>query len=221
MYKTSLRTLDHQFSRFAKGTLRQKCPDKNYVISQLKYYQKEYNRGGFFEEFLFRLENFAYDMESVGGLDIAGMVFSKLAKFPAHPRIKEQFLYSALRIAQKQKDDIHTLARIVDLKNLYRRSNDHKRAYRMLFSEEKLLTDIVENFDAAKNKFRTVSKHPAALNTYKYQLAAAKVDIAKGLKPKDAYYRLIEAREIFASIACDSKVVFIDRLLSNHYNKKF
>ncbi len=47
------------------------------------------------------------------------MVFSKLAKLPTTDEMKEQFLRGGLRVARKQRDPIHILARIVDLKKLY------------------------------------------------------------------------------------------------------
>ena len=86
------------------------------------------------------------------------MVFSKLAKLPTTDEMKEQFLRGGLRVARKQRDPIHILARIVDLKKLYEKNGDTHSRFKMLFAEESALTDIVGNFRQAKEKYRTVSK---------------------------------------------------------------
>ncbi|MCM1002993.1 MAG: hypothetical protein NC408_01480 [Candidatus Gastranaerophilales bacterium] len=209
-----INSLDRSFSSFAQETMARRKPDRNYVISQLQHYQTQYNKNGLFKDFLVRLEAFALGMEDSNLLDIAGMVFSKLAKFPTTDEMKEQFLRGGLRIARKQGDPIHILARIVDLKKLYENNGDSRGRYKMLFPEERALTDIVENFPKAKGRFRTVSKEYSPLDKYRLQLARVKVDIAKKLRPHEAYSRLIEAREIFEDLRCSKELKFVDRMLS-------
>lgn len=99
----------------------------------MKDFQRDYNKNGLFRDFLPRLEDFALRMEDARFLDIAGMVFSKLAKLPTTDEMKEQFLRGGLRIAKKQGDPIHTLARIVDLKKLYEQTGNKHGKYKMLF----------------------------------------------------------------------------------------
>lgn len=210
-------TLDKKFTAFAQNTMARKRPDRNYVISQLKHYQTQYNKNGFFQDFLLRLEDFALGMEDVNLLDLAGMVFSKLAKLPTTDEMKEQFLRGGLRIARKQGDPIHVLARIVDLKKLYEQNGNSYQRFKMLFPEERALTDIVENFGKAKGRFRTVSKDHSSLEKYRLQLARTKVDIAKKLKPEDSYLKLIEARRIFTDLGCPKEVQFVERMMSKLY----
>ena len=78
-------------------------------------------------------------MEDANLLDIAGMVFSKLAKFPTTDEMKEQFLRGGLRVARKQRDPIHILARIVDLKKLYEKNGDKHKEDTELFQKNHLL----------------------------------------------------------------------------------
>lgn len=207
-------TLDRSFSQFAQNTMARRRPDRNYVISQLQHYQTQYNKNGFFRDFLVRLEDFALGMEDANLLDIAGMVFSKLAKFPTTDEMKEQFLRGGLRIARKQRDPFHTLARIVDLKKLYENGDKPYQRFKMLFPEEKVLTEIIENFEKAQGRYRTVAKGVSPLNKYRLQLARTKVDIAKKLKPNEAYDRLIEAKIIFAELGCLKELKFVERMLS-------
>lgn len=207
-------TLDRSFSKFAQNTMTRRRPDRNYVISQLQHYQTQYNKNGLFRDFLVRLEDFALSMEDANLLDIAGMVFSKLAKFPTTDEMKEQFLRGGLRVARKQRDPIHILARIVDLKKLYEKNGDKHSRFKMLFSEEKVLSDIVENFEKAQGRYRTVSKESSALDKYRLQLARVKVDIAKKLRPNEAYDRLLEARTIFLDLDCPKELQFVEKMLS-------
>lgn len=206
--------LDKSFASFAQDTMARRRPDRNYVISQLQHYQTQYNKNGLFRDFLVRLEAFALGMEDANLLDIAGMVFSKLAKLPTTDEMKEQFLRGGLRIARKQRDPIHTLARIVDLKKLYEKNGDTHSRFKMLFSEEKALTTIVENFGQAQKKYRTVSKDVSPFDKYRLQLARTKVDLAKRLRPNEAYSRLIEARGIFADLGYSKELHFVERMLT-------
>lgn len=209
-------TLDKNFAAFAQSTMARRRPDRNYVISQLQHYQTQYNKNGLFRDFLVRLEAFALGMEDANLLDIAGMVFSKLAKLPTTDEMKEQFLRGGLRIARKQRDPIHTLARIVDLKKLYEKNGDNDSRYRMLFAEEKALTTIVENFGQAQKKYRTVSKQTSSLSRYRIQLARTKVEIAKTLRPNEAYPILLEAKTLFADSAFDNGVRYVEKLLAKY-----
>ncbi len=68
-------TLDSNFSKFAQNTMARRRPDRNYVISQLKHYQTQYNKNGLFNDYLVRLEAFALGMEETGLLDIAEWFF--------------------------------------------------------------------------------------------------------------------------------------------------
>lgn len=209
-------TLDKNFAAFAQSTMAHRRPDRNYVISQLQHYQTQYNKNGLFRDFLLRLESFALNMEDANLLDIAGMVFSKLAKLPTTDEMKEQFLKGGLRIARKQRDPIHTLARIVDLKKLYEKNGDNNSRYRMLFAEETALTTIVENFGQAQKKYRTVSKQSSSLSRYRIQLARTKVEIAKTLRPNEAYPILLEAKTLFADSAFDNGVRYVEKMLAKY-----
>lgn len=212
----AISSLDRSFSAFAQNTMARRRPDRNYVISQLQHYQTQYNKNGLFQDFLLRLEAFALGMEDSNLLDIAGMVFSKLAKLPTTDEMKEQFLRGGLRVARKQRDPIHILARIVDLKKLYEKKGDANSRYRMLFAEEKALTNIVENFGLAKKKYRTVSKQNSSIGRYRIQLARTKVEIAKTLRPNEAYPILLEAKTLFADSAFDNGVRYVEKLLARY-----
>ncbi len=211
---SALPKLDSKFSAFAGNTLSRRRPDTNYVISQLQHYQTQYNKNGLFTDFLVRLEHFGLCLEDVNLLDLAGIVFSKLAKFPTTEEMKEQFLRNGLRVAKKQGDPFHILARIVDLKKLHENSGNNYERFKMLFPEERVLTEIVENFDKSKKRFRTVSKSTSSIDKYKLQLARTKVDIAKKLRRTEAYPRLLEARGIFSELDCPKELKFVERMLS-------
>lgn len=208
--------LDKSFSAFTQNTIARRRPDSKYVISQLQHYQTQYNKNGLFRDFLLRLEAFALGMEDANLLDIAGMVFSKLAKLPTTEEMKEQFLRGGLRVARKQGDPIHILARIVDLKKLYEQNGNNHGRFKMLFPEEKTLTTIVENFNKAQKRYRTVVKEHSPLEKYRLQLARTKVDIAKKLKPNEAYQRLIEAKTIFEELNCPKELKFVNKMLSKY-----
>lgn len=199
-------------------TIANRRPYKNQVIAQLQNYQTAYNKSGFFNDFLFRLESFALGLEDRGCLDIAGMIFSKLAKFPADDRAKEQFLRGGLRVARKQSDPIHTLARIVDLKKLYevKGKKFSHRHFEMLFLEEQELCNIVNNFPQVKRQYKTVAKGTASRETYLYRLGITMTEIAKRLHPHEARPRLLDAREIFAELDRPKELMFVEKMLSKY-----
>lgn len=211
--KIPIENLDKNFYHFADRTISRRKPDVKYLISQLKYHETKYDKNGFLTDFLFRLEDFAYGLEHNGLLDIAGMIYSRLAKLPTTPELKEQFLRGGLRLARKQGDPIHILGRIVDLKKLYEAEGKGNKFYKMLFSEEQTLTGIVENFVKAKINYRTVSKKAATEDVYSYRLAVVKVDIAKKMRSKDRVERLLEAKEIFERLGCEKELKFVNKLL--------
>lgn len=206
-------TLDKKFSSFTRNTITRGKPNEIYVISQLQKFQKSYSQNGFFKDFLLRLEDFALGMEDNNFLDLAGIVFSKLAKMPTTPELKEQFLRGGLRVAKKQRDPIHTLARIVDLKKLFEQEEAPSKRYRMLFQEEKALETIIEDFAGAQSGHKTVSKKYSPVQKYKLQLARCKVDIAKRLAPQEAFPRLAAARDIFAELGRDNELGFVEKLI--------
>lgn len=210
----TINTLDKQFFIFTKKTIANKKPDNIYVISQLQKYQSLYRKSGYQADFLSRLAEFAYNMENNQLLDLAGIVFSRLAKLPIMPELKEQFLKGGLRVSRKQGDLIHSLARIVDLKKLYEQNGKTSKRTKMLFQEEQVLENITKNFLDAKDKYKTVAKNPTALNKYKLQLARVKVNIAKTLSTNAARAKFNEALNIYQEIGADEELQFVKKFIA-------
>ena len=210
--------LNRKFGVFSASTLSLQKPDTNYVISQMKLFEKQYKRQGLVETFCSNAMNFADKFADNKLYDFAGMIYSNLLKLPnMNPKIKEEIALKALNIAKKQNDPIHILARIVDLKKMYKAGGNRKQFVNLLYDEEKQLNFIVSNYGKSASLFKSHSKATNSIHTYNLRLAMVRVDIAKTLlnfKPKAAERRILQALETFRNYGKESEVGFCEMLLS-------
>ncbi len=210
--------LNNRFYAFSKEAVGGVHKDKNYVVSQLKQYQKQYCRLGIMDVFCDKASKLADSLAKNNQRDFAGMIYSNLLKFPMlKPQFKEKIAIRALEIAEVQGDFVHALARLVDLKMLYRDLGMKKHYAEILLKEEKLLKKIIKDYPSSKVRFKSVSRQIQPVETYTLKMAMTKVDIAKGIlrrNPNAALTRLQAAREIFVQFNRTKEINFVDKLLS-------
>ncbi len=211
--------VNKQFGRYAQQILKESKPEIPKIITSLQIYEKSYKRLGFIEGFVQQAQIFAEECFNKGLMDVTGIIYSSLIKIPNLPSdAKEALILRAIMIAQKQNDSIHELARVVDLKHLYDEvGKQTKREYmKVLFSEEKILKNIVENYQECCSNHRTISRKVADVELYEYNLGLCKIDIAKKVFKSDkklAYKKLKEARKIFTGLDKTKELSYTEKLI--------
>lgn len=215
--QTSPAMLNSRFYTFSNEAVRGVHKDTNYVVSQLKQYEKQYRRLGIVDVFCERASKLADGLAQSGQRDFAGMIYSNLLKLPMlKPHFREQIAKRALEVAVVQGDFVHALARLVDLKMLYKDAGMKKQYVDILLQEEKLLKKIIKDYPSSKLRFKSVARKIQPIDTYTLKMAMTKVDIAKSImrrEPNVALTRLYAAREIFVEYNRIKEVNFVDKLI--------
>lgn len=216
--KTELSILTGKFKQFGKATLQQKNPDKTYIASQLSRYQKQYRRMGREDIYVSESLSLAENFSQVGMNDFTGIIYSGLIKIPSIPvELKEYIIKKAFEVANKSGDKVHALARIADLKILYKNEKSKKKYVKTLFEEEKLLTEIVNNYSNTISGHRTVGRSVGEIKTYKFRLGASKTDLAKAhlrTNPELSRRKAEEATMIFDQLGRLREAAFANSLIS-------
>lgn len=211
-------SLNKNFSVFSNNTLKGTHKDTTYVVSQLKQYEKQYKKLGIFEVFCEKASAFAAKLGENGQYDFAGIIYSNLVKIPTlQPKQKEIYAKKALTIAITQGDSLHIIARLVDLKRIYKANGNKSQFLNTSFAEEKQLIQVLQNFENIQDNFKTVKRMANSPDTYRLQLANTRVDIGKGLlknNPETAKRKLLQARKTFEKLGREKEVQFTDNLLS-------
>jgi hypothetical protein len=209
--------LNSKFSRFARTTLYGQNKDATYLISQMKQYEKSYKKLGMLDVFSESAARLADGLNHRGLDDFAGIIYSNLVKLPnISPKQREIYAQRALEVAQKQGDLLHTLARIVDLKRVYKDNGRKRQVIDTLLLEEKQLIAIIKDFEKTKQSYRTYNRGVNTLEIYQQRLAMARVDIAKGLmhsNPEAAERKLQLAIPIFEHFGREKELNFAYTIL--------
>lgn len=222
---TDLITLNNKFSHFARESLNNKKPDAQYVSSQLKRYENQYKKINALESFMENTSKLLVGLENRGLTDIAGIIYSGLVKIPTLSyEIKEDIILKGLKNAKNNGDSVHVLARIVDLKYLYKNCKAKKKFIKTLFEEEKILKSIVGEYEKNKSDYRTVARSMSPIEKYNFKLATSKVDLGKALlrtNPEMAYAKLEEAQRIFLKQKKNKEADFVSDLIQQILEQGF
>lgn len=212
----NLNHVNYNFEHFVKETVQQDNKrDPRYFIREIYDFQKQYSKFGMVDMFCDKLADFAEMLQSKGLKDFAGMVYSSLAKFPINKDIRISILEKAIKNAESQGDKFHVLARVVDLKKLYKDEWMSKQYVRTLLREEKCLKSIVTDFEEAKKGFKTVAKGIESEDVYRLRLAFARIDIAKTCmrqNPGLALSKIKSAKRVFIEQGRTKEVEFSEQL---------
>ena len=221
--KVTITNLNNEFQQFRTSILQSKTQNGTYLISQLSQYEKKYAKLGCSTNFAQMLYSFAQILKKQGLTDLAGIILSNLIKLPfIKPQVKEMYINSTLEIYRESGDSLHALARLVDLKILYKQTKQNHKYMQTLFDEEAELRKICANFKTAKQNFRTYSRINSLQSTYELELAKVRVDISKMLlnkNPKKAEALLNKARATFIKAGREKEVIFVNTLLSEISSK--
>lgn len=207
---------NQNFDRFATETMNARIRDTHYFAKEISGFQKQYSKIGMLEAFSANLAGFAEKLQASGMKDFAGIVYSGLAKLPINKEVRISILEKAIANAESQGDKFHVLARVVDLKKLYKAEWMSKKYVKTLLKEEKTLKSIVTDFEEAKKGFKTINKGPESENVYRLRLAFARVDIAKTCmkqNPGLAKSKIKSAKRVFIDQERTKEAEFADQLI--------
>ena len=213
----SVKILNYKFQDFGNKILKTKGESPEYFISQVKKYQKQYQQNNYTDVFYKEAVDMADNFSSAGKLNYANILYSWAIKNKLLPmELRETVIQKAYKNAEKQNDIIHMLARISEMKELYKNGNK-KKYINILFKEQHLLKDIINDFISAKSSYNSLKRTPKEFNDYKYKLATNKVEIAKKLlkqNPERAYKDLVSAKDIFTEFNRYRELEFVETLIS-------
>ena len=216
--RTQAENLDKNFKQFRQKIKQSKKHNYSYFISQLNFYERQYRKLGMEESYLKEILLFAENLRKQCVQELPGIIYSVAVKIPVMSKeMKEHCAKAGLEYAEKQGDTIHILARLIDLKTLYKQTKQTHKYTETLIREEKELKKICANFSEAKKGYRTFSRDINTRKKYELKLAQTRVDIAKmtmRYSPEGAKEKLIKARKFFERTGREKEVAFIDTMLS-------
>ncbi len=216
--KSAVANLNKEFRTFQSDILNAKTHNPQNFVMNLSRYEKRFRQARQPENYAQQLFSFASVLRKRGVNDFPGIIYSALMKMPfLKAEVKEFYAREALDYAHQQGDNIHALARIVDLKIIYKQSKHNHKYVQTLFEEEKELIKICNNFRGAKENYKTYGRKNSPLRKYEMQLAKTRVDIAKVLlksNPNRAAALLNKARKTFDMEGREKEVKFVDMMLS-------
>lgn len=171
------------------------------------------------DTFCLEADILASKMIEENNIDFAGIILSSLCKITQFiPEQLENFALKGLHVARINKDPIHIMARLNDLRKLYFRRPEKLYEYvQVLYQQEKCLKELTRNYDNSVKSFHTLARNAAPRKDYKLMLAHVQTEIGKITKrkhPLDAKSKLISAREIFNTRGYQKNVAYIDMLLN-------
>jgi len=166
-----------------------------------------------------KYSGFAEMLTGLGKDNLAGIVYSFLIKInQGNSDLIEKFATRALKIAKRQHDPVHIMARTDDLRRVLSPERDRERLVRVLYDEKRALNDICNKYDSVKKRYNTLTRKMKPVEQYRVKLAAIKVDIAELImdeNPKQAICEITEAKEIMQSFGKGTITKKIDNLSRN------
>ena len=212
----NINKVNHNFEHFTRETIHSKVQDTHFFAREISGFQKQYSKCGKIDIFCDKLADFAEMLQDKGLKDFAGIVYSGLVKLPIDKNKKISILEKAIENAEGQGDKFHVVARIVDLKKLYKAEWMSKLYVKTLLKEEKYLKSIVTDFEEAKKNFKTIEKNAGSEDVYRLRLAFARIDIAKTCmkqNPKLALSKIKSAKRVFAEQERTKELEFANQLI--------
>lgn len=209
------------FAKFVQANKRQISPsifaDEFGKIK--KYYIKNNQQDLFCRESDTFAETLLQDQQN----DFAGIIMSYLCKINEFiPERLECYAQKGLEIAKKNDDPIHIMARLNDLRKVYYRRYDKLRNYiSVIKSQEKVLEELIVEYDMISQRHHTVSRKIAPKKDYELMLAHVRTEIGKLTKkyqPVEAKEKLIAAQATFKERGYNKNVEYINLLLSEIKN---
>jgi tetratricopeptide (TPR) repeat protein len=167
------------------------------------------------EDFCFAMSGVAENFMRRGFFNLSSIFFTRLAKICiGHGKIDDGIMFTqkALTIYHKNGDKAHYEARLTDLEKLYKKSGSNQELYFTLKEKTRILADILENYDATAENYRSLTRPFPDINKFHIQMARAKSDIGDLLLHKNRpraleYYS--ESIGHYQQAGCEKEAEFI------------
>ena len=192
--------------------------------------EKQYARGGNIDTFCRESDNLAQMLFNHYKDDYVGIIMSVLCKTnEARPQALEYFAWKGFDIARMNRDFVHMMARLNDLRNVYIENPACFRQYMdVLFRQEHCLHKLTSYYDDVSKNYHSVSREIAPRGTYEEMLAYTQTEIGRITKysnPKDARYKLSSAHNIFLKRGKHKHAEYVRKLLRdidrNSFRRRF
>lgn len=156
--------------------------------------------------------------------DFAGIIMSELCKLVEFfPDKLEGFAKKGYEIAKNNGDYVHMMARLNNLRKVYQGRYERQFDYvQVLYKQEKCLKELTNHYETAVSSYQSIFRKPASKKDYETMLAYVQTEIGKLTRrkhPRDAYSKLLNAREIFKQRGNHQSVEYINMLLYKIENK--
>ena len=215
----NIQNVENSFKTFAENIIKIPAMSSDLFIASIKTKEQELAKAGMLSKLSDKFYDLAQTLFANGKMGLATIVCSRLIKFPNITfEQKEKYIKTGLEFSEMQGDKMHVLARLEDLHQLYdEKGCDTQKVLKVMIKEERVLKDIVADFDCAVENFKTPYSKEKNVKNYEDLLATLQVDIAKILerrKPKKAEQRLRDAMQTFKKLGDEERYRFADKIMT-------
>lgn len=200
-FKPNIDVFKNTYNEFSKTCLEGKAP-----IAQIRgdFYQvqKLYVKHGQVQDFFDKTSQLCEEVENKGNTNLSTLLVNELSKLGKNFNLNgkpEDMLYKAINNSRRNKDGLHELARIINLEQIYKYSNNRKDKFKVLRMKKDCCKRVLADYEANAKNFLSIKKAPTTKNQVKTQLAFAYCDLADMLAqkhPDDAIALYEKSREI-------------------------
>lgn len=215
----NMQNVENSFKTFSENIIKTPAMSSDLFIASIKTKEQELSKAGMLSKLSDKFYDLAQTLFANGKMGLATIVCSRLIKFPNITlEQKEKYIKTGLEFSEMQGDKMHVLARLEDLHQLYdEKGCDTQKVLKVMIKEERVLKDIVADFDGAVENFKTPYSKEKDVKNYEDLLATLQVDIAKILerrKPKKAEQRLRDAMQTFKKLGDEEIYRFADKIMT-------
>lgn len=188
------------------NTFYKNCLDGNASVAQIRHefhcVQKMYVKNGQVQDFFDKTSTLCDKVEQNGNKSLGTLLVNELSKLCEKFKIKgtpENVLYRAIANSRRNHDGLHELARIINLENIYKYSNNRKDIFKVLRMKKDCCKRILADYNTNAQNFLSIRKAPTTERQVKIQLAYTYSSLAEMLAnrhPDDAIALFERAEKI-------------------------
>lgn len=166
-------------------------------------------------------------LQGGGNSRLGDLLINELGKLfvkTNNPDKAAEILKIALENCRRKNDELHELARLIDLEKIYKSTNDRKSLFYVLSRKKDCCKRIVEHYEESVKNYDSIVKIPTSKQKVSVQLAFTYSDLAGMLerrKPHDALKMYKKAREIYERLNLSREAAFLTKkidMLGKKYN---
>lgn len=190
-------------------------PDLNKIKVDFSKLKGKYIRSNQTSSFCDQTLQLARMLVDNGKENLANIFINEVGKIYKSFRNYEQaecLIRYSMEISRKAGDNFHVLARLNDLEDIARKSNDKRKTFRILRAKKECIKEIIANYDENVKNFQTIIHPPTSLNSVKMQLAYTYSGISDMLwysSPVNSLRATKKAIEIYEEIGGTKQLIHL------------